>query len=100
MSVKEKLVLKNLRIVWSPEWRAERNEIHGKVMDAIYSLSFNQRIVIVLHYLNSLSLKEIALILGCPIGTVKSRLYYGRENLQRKLQAGRKLTPEVIYEFI
>jgi len=85
---------------FSPEWRAEMSDVQSRVMDAIYALSFNQRIVIILHYLNSLSLQEIAFILDCPIGTVKSRLHYGRENLQRKLEAGRKLTPEMVYEFI
>jgi len=83
-----------------PEWRAEMSEVQSKVMEALYSLNFNQRIVLVLHYLNSLSLKEIAYVLNCPVGTVKSRLYYGRENLLRKLEAGRKVTPEMVYEFI
>ena len=83
-----------------PEWQAELSDIHKKVIEAIISLSFNQRIVVVLFYLNSLSLKEIAFILDCPVGTVKSRLHYGRENLSRKLEAGRQVTPEMIYEFI
>jgi RNA polymerase sigma-70 factor, ECF subfamily len=84
----------------SPEWRAELNQVRGEVMEALHSLSVNQRIVIVLHYLNSLSLKEIAYVLDCPVGTVKSRLHYGRENLLRKLEGGRKVTPEMVYEFI
>lgn len=84
----------------SPEWQAEMNDVQSRVMDLVYSLSFNQRIVVILHYLNSLSLQEIAYILDCPVGTVKSRLHYGRENIQRKLEAGRKLTPEMVYEFI
>ena len=85
---------------FDPEWRAEMNELQSKVMAAIASLPFNQRIVVVLYYLNSLNLKEIANILDCPVGTVKSRLYYGRENLFRKLGAGRKVTPEMVYEYI
>jgi len=84
----------------SPERQAEASYMQSQVMEAISSLSFNQRAVIVLYYLNSFSLKEIALVLDCPVGTVKSRLHYGRENLQRKLETGRKLTPEMIYEFI
>jgi RNA polymerase sigma-70 factor (ECF subfamily) len=84
----------------SPEWRTELNQVRSEVMEALHSLSVNQRIVIVLHYLNSLSLKEIANVLDCPVGTVKSRLYYGRENLLRKLEGGRKVTPEIVYEFI
>ena len=84
----------------SPEWQAEMSEIHKRVSEAIISLSFNQRIVVVLYYLNSLTLKEISFILDCPVGTVKSRLHYGRENLSRELEAGSKVTPEMIYEFI
>ena len=84
----------------SPEWQAELSDIHRNVIEAVVSLGFNQRIVVVLFYLNSLSLKEIAFILNCPIGTVKSRLHYGRENLSRKLEAGRQVTPEMIYEYI
>ena len=84
----------------SPEWQAEASDIHRKVAEAVVSLNLNQRVVVVLYYLNSLSLKEIAFILDCPVGTVKSRLHYGRENLSRKLKVGRKLTPEMIYEFI
>ena len=32
-----------------------------------------------------LCLKEIAHVLDCPVGTIKSRLYYGREALRRQL---------------
>lgn len=84
----------------SPEWQVEASDIHRRVAEAIVSLNLNQRVVVVLYYLNSLSLKEIAYILDCPVGTVKSRLHYGRENLSRKLEVGRKVTPEMIYEFI
>jgi RNA polymerase sigma-70 factor (ECF subfamily) len=62
-------------------------------------LSPSQKIVIVLHYLADLNLKEIADILEVPEGTIKSRLYYGRENLRRKLASSRVMSPEVSYEF-
>ncbi|MBK8022929.1 MAG: RNA polymerase sigma factor [Chloroflexi bacterium] len=68
-----------------PEQLAERGETRHRVREAIGSLQFNQRVVVVLHYLNNLSLEEIAGILECPVGTVKSRLYYARENLRRQL---------------
>ncbi len=71
----------------SPEWQAERNDVRSKVMDAISSLEIKHRVVIVLFYLNSLSVNEIALILNCPAGTVKSRLHYGREKLRHRLEA-------------
>ena len=74
----------------SPSWHApdqlaEHNEVQHHVRQAISELPFNQRVVIVLHYLSQLSLEEISEILDCPVGTVKSRLYYARENLRRRL---------------
>jgi RNA polymerase sigma-70 factor (ECF subfamily) len=57
------------------------------VRRAIQELNFNQQIVVVLHYMSGLSLEEIADILKCPVGTVKSRLYYARENLRHKLNS-------------
>jgi len=84
----------------SPERRAEISDIRNKVLDAIHSLDTNQRIVIVLFYLNSLNVKEIALILNCPVGTVKCRLHYGRENVRRRLGVRRKIALEAAYEFI
>ena len=87
-------------IIRSPEWYAEMSDLQSEVMEAISSLSINQRIVIVLFYLNSLSLKEIALIMDCPVGTVKSRLYHGRANLRRKLEARHQMAPEMAYEFV
>jgi RNA polymerase sigma-70 factor (ECF subfamily) len=65
---------------------------------AIESLPFSQRVVIVLYYLNDLSLQAIAEILGVPVGTVKSRLHYGRESMRRQLD-GSAQTAEVQYEF-
>jgi RNA polymerase sigma-70 factor (ECF subfamily) len=83
----------------SPERQAERGELQAVIQQAIDTLNANQKIVIVLHYLADLSLKEIAYVLEVPEGTVKSRLHYGRENLRKKLKNSRMLFPEVAYEF-
>jgi RNA polymerase sigma-70 factor (ECF subfamily) len=69
----------------SPDHIAENMEIQEQVRQAIQELHFNQRVVVVLHYLSGLSLEEVADILECPVGTVKSRLYYARESLRRRL---------------
>ncbi|MFB0537879.1 MAG: RNA polymerase sigma factor [Anaerolineae bacterium] len=82
----------------SPEHVLEREELQRIVQEAIHSLSFAQRVVIVLFYLNGFSLEEIAYILDCPVGTVKSRLYYGRQNLRRKLGVDERLPAGVAYE--
>ncbi|MBL8058054.1 MAG: RNA polymerase sigma factor [Anaerolineales bacterium] len=81
-----------------PEPAAEQRDAHEAMQRAIDALPFNQRVVVVLHYLNDLSLQEIAEILKCPVGTVKSRLYYARETLRQKLE-GSAFSPEVAYEF-
>jgi RNA polymerase sigma-70 factor (ECF subfamily) len=83
----------------SPEHILEREELQRIVQEAIHSLSFAQRVVIVLFYLNGFSLEEIAYIVDCPVGTVKSRLYYGRQNLRRKLGADKRLPIGLAYEF-
>jgi RNA polymerase sigma-70 factor (ECF subfamily) len=69
------------------------------IQKTIASLSFEHRVVIVLFYLNGFSLDEIAYILDCPVGTVKSRLHYARRNLRHKLERDRYWSPEVAYEF-
>jgi RNA polymerase sigma-70 factor (ECF subfamily) len=83
---------------YHPEPIAERNDELRVVQRAIEALAFSQRVVIVLYYLNDLSLQEIADILGCPVGTVKSRLHYGRENLRHLLESDTAAS-EVQYEF-
>jgi RNA polymerase sigma-70 factor, ECF subfamily len=70
----------------APDQIAENSETQQRVRDAIRSLNLNQRVVVALHYLSGLSLEEIAEILGCPVGTVKSRLHYARENLRHQLE--------------
>ncbi len=83
----------------SPEKAAERGELQQIVQEAIDALPFKQRAVLILFYLQGFSLAEIAYIMDCPVGTVKSRLYYGRENLRQKLQRDKRLSGEMAYEF-
>jgi RNA polymerase sigma-70 factor, ECF subfamily len=60
-----------------------------QVQQAVSALPMSQRIVVVLYYLNDLSLQEISEITNIPIGTVKSRLYYGRESLKKSLMGSK-----------
>ncbi len=83
---------------YNPEPVIERHDDIRLMQKAIDTLAFSQRVVIVLYYLNDLSLQEIAEILGVPVGTVKSRLHYGRENLRKHLE-GEAKAAEVQYEF-
>jgi RNA polymerase sigma-70 factor, ECF subfamily len=54
---------------------------HVAVVAALRSLPEPQRQVIALYYLADLSVAEVAETLGCPVGTVKSRLQRAREAL-------------------
>jgi len=71
----------------------------GVLHQAIASLPLQQRVVIVLYYINDLSLQEIAGILDVPEGTIKSRLHYGRKALKKHLNLDGEFLPEMQYEF-
>jgi RNA polymerase sigma-70 factor (ECF subfamily) len=58
-----------------PHAFAERNEHQALVRDAVDGLSEHLRAVVVLSYYQGMKYKEIADVLGIPVGTVKSRLH-------------------------
>jgi RNA polymerase sigma-70 factor (ECF subfamily) len=68
------------------------------IMQAVNSLCFDQRVTVILFYLNGLSLEEIAYVLDCPVGTVKSRLHYAKINLKKQLEQAWEPAPQVVYE--
>ncbi|OQB14380.1 MAG: ECF RNA polymerase sigma factor SigE [Firmicutes bacterium ADurb.Bin193] len=64
---------------------AEKNERTEKIQRAVASLSPEYRVAVVLRDINGHSYEEAALILGCSIGTVKSRINRGRQKLKELL---------------
>jgi RNA polymerase sigma-70 factor (ECF subfamily) len=84
----------------APDRLTEQTELRQNVRKAIHDLSIDQRVVVVLYYLNGLNLQDIAEILDLPIGTVKSRLYYARENLRGKLGPNLYWLPEVAHGYV
>ena len=56
------------------------------ILGAIDTLPIDFRLVVILADLQEFSYKEIAEVLGCPVGTVMSRLYRGRKLLQKMLR--------------
>jgi RNA polymerase sigma-70 factor (ECF subfamily) len=78
---------------------AEKDEEWENIRKAISRLPLSQRVVVVLYYINDLPLQEISEILEVPVGTVKSRLYYGRQGLKELLETEGGIIQEVQYEF-
>jgi RNA polymerase sigma-70 factor, ECF subfamily len=83
-----------------PESCAEDSELRDNVQRAINGLPFNQRVVVILHYLQGLNLKEIAEIVECPVGTVKSRLFHARLTLKEKLGHEAILISDVAHGYV
>lgn len=65
--------------------RLEMQEWNHSLWHAVARLPDLQQQTLILRYSEDLPLAEIAVILGCPIGTVKSRLSQGLSGLQRML---------------
>ena len=82
----------------TPAQQVERNEAWLEVRKALQSITAEKRVVVVLYYLNDLTINEIAEILELPAGTVKSRLHYGRQALKKQFGLDEKPTPRVGYE--
>lgn len=79
----------------TPDKLAEREEDWQLIQRAIGTLPVTQRVVVILYYVGDMSLQEISEILDVPVGTVKSRLYYGRRSLKKQLGMHRELLPDV-----
>ncbi len=68
-----------------PEGEFFRSIVDEEILRAIDELPAEYRMAVVLSDLEDLSYKEIAEVLGVPVGTVKSRLFRGRRQLQARL---------------
>lgn len=61
-------------------------ELQHKLNEALQTLSVKHRTVIVLFEIDKLSHQDIAEIMNCSVGTVRSRLHYAKKQLQSELQ--------------
>jgi RNA polymerase sigma-70 factor (ECF subfamily) len=74
-----------MRALHDPDGDAMRALVTGEIQKALDELPDEYRLMIVLADVEELSYKEIAEIVGCPIGTVMSRLHRARKQMQAKL---------------
>ncbi len=77
----------------SPEDYAIRRETSEQVQRGLATLSRDQRMAVVLCDIQGLSYEEVAQVMGCSLGTVKSRINRGRSQLRDYLVKTELITP-------
>ncbi len=70
----------------TPERLLMRDEIEAAVYDAIDKLPSDLRTAITLREMEGLSYEEIATAMGCPVGTVRSRIFRAREAIDNRIK--------------
>lgn len=75
-----------LRDTDTPERELMRQELEQTVMKAVSALPEELRSAITLREVDGLSYEEIAQKMGCPIGTVRSRIFRAREAIDTELR--------------
>jgi|GEM_PF-936594 len=71
----------------NPEINVERNEAVKTIQKSLNMLPPDLKIIMVLYYYNEMPQKEIAQLIGIPLGTVKSRLNRARALMKESLHA-------------
>lgn len=79
-------ILEALVVKTRTEKGALLSELQERLNEALQKLSPKHRTVVVLFEIEGLSHQEIAEIMDCSVGTVRSRLHYAKQQLQAYLQ--------------
>ena len=75
-----------MRTMDTPETAMMTKQIAQTVNDTVASLPEELRTAITLREIEGLSYEEIATLMQCPIGTVRSRIFRARETISEKLR--------------
>ena len=75
----------HVRALQDPELDYFSKQLSDEVVEALDEVPVDFRMVVILADIQDFSYKEIAEIVGCPVGTVMSRLFRGRRILQKHL---------------
>ena len=76
---------RNLREVETPESSLLSRELAQRITSAVRDLPEELRTAITLREMEGLSYEEIATVMDCPIGTVRSRIFRAREAIDQQL---------------
>jgi RNA polymerase sigma factor (sigma-70 family) len=71
-----------------PEETLRQNQTRALLFDAMGELSAEQRAVVDLAYFGGDGYREIAEVMGCPVDTVKTRMFHARRKLKQWLGGG------------
>jgi RNA polymerase sigma-70 factor (ECF subfamily) len=82
--------------VESIEELVSRRELSAVVEEAMALLPEEQRTAIILKEYHGMTFQEIADMQGCPLSTVKTRLYQGLTVLRRHLEKNGQMTPQLV----
>lgn len=82
-----------------PQEYAEKNDLHNRLFAIIDSLSPVQRETVVLYYFHDKGVGEIAEIMDCSQGTVKSRLYLARNAIRTEIEEQERKSGQRFYGF-
>ncbi|TVP57953.1 MAG: RNA polymerase sigma factor RpoE [Halomonadaceae bacterium] len=78
-------VAPTLRDDSAPEHYLQRDQLQQVLRQAIADLPEDLRSALLLRELEGLSYEDIAIVLSCPIGTVRSRIFRARDFLERRM---------------
>ncbi|MBL8633555.1 MAG: sigma-70 family RNA polymerase sigma factor [Myxococcales bacterium] len=78
-------VLATQKLSFNPQRVAQSSELRKRIFAALDKLSEQHRAVLILREVEGLSYKEIADSMDCPEGTVMSRLFHARRQMQELL---------------
>ncbi len=71
---------------YNPEQNADRSLRDRQIQEMISQLSWKHRAVLELVFVQQMSYSEAAQVLGCPLGTVKSRMSYAMRILEQRFK--------------
>ena len=74
-----------LRDITSPEHELMKDQLEEVVYKAIQSLPEDLRTALTLREMEGMSYEEIAEVMDCPVGTVRSRIFRAREAVDRHI---------------
>jgi RNA polymerase sigma-70 factor (ECF subfamily) len=69
-----------------PTREVERDELRRRVREVMNEMPEKMRTILIMCDMQGMAYEEIAKVLDCPIGTVKSRLFHARADLGRRLR--------------